>query len=189
MTTPATATDNHAAKPKGGAPRGNRNAKTRHGVRGYLALGRMPAGASYVRKLVFGLRKHLEATIIDQHGEINVYRAALVQSSCRHEARAQLLTRWLRTDEGLKLPERLAVLKEIGAASDSRDRCLERLGLNVDAKSDPWAMLALPSRVDAQDAASGTQGDEGESDAKEEAADATGVDSGDVAAVQEDDAA
>jgi len=109
---------------------GNRNA-TRHGVYGFLAIGSLPKGASYVRRLLGQFERHLREAVQEREGEIRTYHAALIQTACRHEGRAQLLTRWIReADDKLKLTDKVAVLKEIGAASDSRDKCLERLGLN-----------------------------------------------------------
>lgn len=111
-----------------GAPQGNTNGLT-HGVRSYLAIGRLPKGASYIRRLVGGMQRQLEASVRDKYGELTVLHAAYIQSAVRHEVRAQLLTRWQREGEGLSLAERITLAKEIGAASDSRDKCLDKLGL------------------------------------------------------------
>jgi len=155
------------------APAKNRNA-TRHGIRGYLAVGSLPRGSSYVRRLLSGFRTSLESAVVDRHGEIGTYHAALVQSACRHECRALLLTRWLRKEAGdradgnggkqstMSLADRLAVLRDISAASDSRDRCLEKLGLGKqEAKS--WLDTFYSTGDDPADAdlpASGTGQDD-----------------------------
>ena len=123
------------------ANKGNRN-RTTHGVYGYLAIGSLPKGASYIRRLLGQFRASLDSAVQEKCGEIGVYSAALIQSACRHEARAQLLTRWLRTAEGeLPLAERLSVLREIGKATDSRDSCLQKLGLDRTEAYDPWAAI------------------------------------------------
>ena len=130
------------------APKGNRN-RTTHGKHGYLATGSLPKGASYIRRSLGQFRLALENSVQDKEGEICLYNAALIQSSIRHEARAQLLTRWLRKpgkgsdakQPGLSFMERLAVLREIGSASDARDKCLQRLGLDQSRRTDIWSVL------------------------------------------------
>src|SRR5262245_1088337 len=136
-----TSEDQNPAKNKGGAPFGNRNA-TLSGVRGWLAIGSYPKGAAYVRRIIGGLRVELATAVCATYGEMTKYQAALVQSACRHEGRALLLTRWLRVETGLTLLERMAVLKEIGNATDSRDRCLKSIGLDSSPRtSNPWDAL------------------------------------------------
>ena len=52
------------------------------------------------------------------------------------------MTRWLRmTEPKLTLTDRLAVLREIGAATDARDRCLRALGLDQRPEADPLTTL------------------------------------------------
>jgi hypothetical protein len=122
------------------APVGNQN-RTVHGVRGYLALGSLPRGARYIRRLIGELRTALESAVSEANGgEISIYHGALIQSACRHEGRALLLSRYLRIEPDLALAERLAILKEIGTASDSRDKCLKAFGLDAVKSSDPWAI-------------------------------------------------
>ena len=114
-----------------GAPQGNANAM-RHGVSSYLCLGKLPKGGAYIRRQLSLLKQQLERDVQDLYGELTTYHAALIQSACRHEGRAQLLTRWMRQvendarekDETVAISDRLAIVKEIGSASDARDRCL-----------------------------------------------------------------
>ncbi len=126
----------------GGAPAGNRNA-TRSGRRAWETVKRLPKSCGAIRQQLYAERDDIELSVGRQHGEVSLYHAALIQSAVRHSGRAQLLERWLRVEEGLSLNERLAVLKEIGAASDSRDKCLKLLGLDVahDATRDAWASV------------------------------------------------
>jgi hypothetical protein len=148
--TEATATEAN----KGGAPPGNTNRQT-HGLRSWAALGRFPAGASYVRRQCGRLRAVLEADVLDLDGQITVYQAALIQSACRHEGRALLLTRYLRDAKNPTLADQLAVMKEIGAATDSRDKCLQRLGIDRLAKGvDPWEVLTARAGASAPPAIS-----------------------------------
>lgn len=93
---------------------------------------------------------------------MSIFHAARIQTCVRHEGRAQLLQKWLRdnpeieqttaaistTDgkktntaeirktKGLTVTERVAVLKEIGAASESRDKALGDLRLRVPVSID-----------------------------------------------------
>jgi hypothetical protein len=53
----------------------------------------------------------------------------------------------------LPLAERLALLSTIGNATDSRDKCLEKLGLNMKPDNDPWKILDRQSREPAPTAA------------------------------------
>jgi len=94
---------------------------------------------------------------------LSVFHAALIQSACRHEGRAQLLTRYLR-EAGLSLADRLAVLSGIGNATDSRDKCLQRLDLDRRADIDPWKILDMPTHTTAEMA---TETPPAESDSQE----------------------
>lgn len=119
---------------RGGAPANNRNRMT-WGGRGWAAIGSYPKGFSVVRRYVGRMRAELEAAVCERHGQIGVYEAALVQSACRHEGRALLLQRLLRVEPGLSVTERLGIVREIGSASDSRDKCLKGLGLDLASKT------------------------------------------------------
>jgi hypothetical protein len=153
---------NKAACGKGAGKAKNVNAR-KHGVHGFLTLGRAPDGCGYVYRVVRQLRRQLEIDIQHKHGKVSTYHGALIQSACRHEGRAALLTRWLRLIDGTDqagaaatskktdatLAEKLAILKEIGAASDSRDRCLKALGLDRDERASLYIDLyAEPERPD-----------------------------------------
>src|ERR1700733_3186235 len=135
------------------APAKNSNA-IRHGL---LAV-KLPKGCSYIRRSVSTFRAAIEEEVIVRFREITTYRAALINSAVRHEQRALLLQRWLReaTDSqtashslqaqavdgkhtstiskqtGLGIMDRAQLLAQISAATDARDKCLERLGLSID---------------------------------------------------------
>lgn len=125
---------------------GNKNAM-RHGKYAFLAQGRAPDGCGYVFKLIGQFRRHLETEIATKHGEISTYHGALVQTICRHEGRAQLLTRWLREAKDPTLADKLAVLREIGNASDNRDKAMRALGLDRSAAA--HARDRLDAAIDA----------------------------------------
>lgn len=109
--------------------KGNRIATT-HGVRGFLTTGTLPPKAAYIRRNLNRFRTALEAAVLEQSDKIGLYQDALINSAIRHEARAALLQRWLRINEALTHAEKLATLKEIGNATDSRDRVLKALKLD-----------------------------------------------------------
>jgi hypothetical protein len=100
------------------------------GTYSYLSTGRWPKGASYVGKTLKGLRRDLERAVNERGTKVEEWAACLIQSACRHEARAQLLQRKLRL-ETLTPDQYFACLRDISAATDSRDRCVKALGLDV----------------------------------------------------------
>ncbi len=163
ITDPATDDAQHgdqtsqASRP--GAQPANRNA-----LRFGLRTSRLPAGCGHVANATNALRLALEDAVTAQHGAISVYRAALIQSAVRHETRAMLLARRLRLSEtsrapgesvpssgsqsskpaqsgGLDVQDYLAILRDISSATDSRDRCLERLKLDQEPRQTLVAQL------------------------------------------------
>jgi hypothetical protein len=125
---------------------GNRNA-AKHGVYGYLAIGSLPKGASYIRRQLGRFEGALRDAVTYKHGEVGVYHAALIQTACRHEGRAQLLTRWLREIDGTAtITDRVAILREIGSASDARDRCLRLLELDAGGRDVLDALYTTPAQ-------------------------------------------
>jgi hypothetical protein len=129
-----------------GAPAGNMN----HVTTGLYALavsGRIPLqvkGGHNIRRAVRRMRKELIAEIQAVHGrEASLYEHALIHSATRHEARARLLEALLAGDAApVLVGERLAVLKEIGAATDSRDKAIKSLGINIAGRErKPWELI------------------------------------------------
>lgn len=135
------------------APIANKNAAT-HGAYSYLALGSLPKGASYIRRLTGKLRIQLTQAVQDTGRTAGVMEAAWINSACRHEGRAQLLQRYLRLED-LPITLRIQLLKEIGFATSARDRAIERLDLRR-APLAPWEMTfddPAGSAIDAVDGA------------------------------------
>lgn len=125
---------------------GNAHRQT-HGVRSFLALGRLPKGASYIRRLMGEFRRELEQRVGETHGgEVSLTKAALITTAARHEGRALLLSRYLALEgDGLKTLERMSLLDAIGRASDARDRVLEKLDLDRDPNAfDPASFYRTP---------------------------------------------
>ena len=127
-----------------GAPRGNSN-RTTHGIRGYLARGRMPKGAEYDGVQLRKFEGSLNGAVLENDGEISLYKAALIQTTLRHEGRAHLLNRWLVAEKALTVAERVKISEAIGNASDSRDKCLKLLGLDTTRTANPWAAVDAPT--------------------------------------------
>jgi hypothetical protein len=150
---------------RAGAQYGNTSAQ-RHGLRS----SRLPKGCGSIANSTGELRANLEAELL-KRGPITTYQAALVQSCVRHETRAQLLARWLRLAEepethaesqtpktsdgsetstltkrqGLGVLDKAALLRDISAATDSRDKCIEKLKLDGgDPAADLKAILYGP---------------------------------------------
>lgn len=141
---------------KAGAPRGNRN-REQHGLRAWATTGRLPRGCGYARKQLGWMAAELTKATLDVVGELGPYHRATIQSACRHEGRAMLLQRLLRSEADLSLSDKLTILRDISAATDSRDKCIDRLGLKAESHRDPWAALTVPGRViDAQEPARDT---------------------------------
>lgn len=118
-----------------GAPLKNRN-NVGPGVDSFLATGRFPKGASYIGRLVRQLRIALNTAVEQRHDAKCLYHDAVIQSAIRHEARALLWQRWMRVNDKLSTDQLLAITREIGSATDARDKCLRLLKLDHDAKSD-----------------------------------------------------
>ncbi len=151
-----------------GAPAGNANAR-RHGLR----CGVLGKGNKDVENVSSKLRLALENAVILRHNEVSILHAAYIQSCTRHEMRAMLLQKWLRT-EGPNIPvlDRAALLKQLSDASDSRDRCLEKLGLGRGDGKPLWAAaFTVPSEaLPANPTGTSTAGENAPQDANTEAA-------------------
>lgn len=116
----------------------------RHGLR----AAKLPKGCSWLEGQLKFFRRALEAELAAAGDRGGIYSSALVQSTVRHETRAQLAARWLRIQgDELSLADRLQLLATISAATDARDKCLERLKLDRDRKDNALeALYASPGR-------------------------------------------
>lgn len=126
------------------APKGNSN-RTKH-ARYATVLGTMPKDAKHVEVRGNAYRRHLEQAVASDGHTLTLAEAAAIQSAVRHEQRAMLMTRYLRTEE-IPLADRMGLLKEIGLATDARDKCLRTLGLHTNPAENPSAS-ALPDLSD-----------------------------------------
>jgi hypothetical protein len=102
-----------------------------------------------VERAVLAFRRLLEEQVIAAHGEITFTHAALVESACRHHRHGALCLRWLRLhEEAMSHSERLSYSKAIADSGTARDRCLERLALNVDPMQQMIARMYGPGTGD-----------------------------------------
>lgn len=121
------------AKPKSRDGR-RRNALT-HGLRA-STLGSVPKGASYVGKLMHEFRRQLEAALVDAKGSISFTDACHVNTAARWERHALLAGRWLKLHAAtMTHDQRLAFSRDVARASESRDRAIEALKIDINPAS------------------------------------------------------
>lgn len=124
---------------------GNENA-VKHGLYALAVSGKVPLkvrGGKYVRGLIRKIRRELAAEVEAVHGrEPTLYEHAVILSITRHEGRCKLLERWLAEEvDKLSVMDRVTILKAIGDASDSKDKCMKLIGLDKLPSSDPFDSL------------------------------------------------
>lgn len=140
---------------------GNKTAKMggqplRSGLRcrDVVRLAMMKPDARYIDRAVRQLRSLIRREIVAKHGrDLTASEEMTLQSACRHETRVLLATRWLRIGKDLTMAQEMDLLEIISTATDSRDKCLSRLGLDA-AGPDLWdslrATYTFPAGQDAQ---------------------------------------
>jgi len=122
------------------------------GLRATFTSGKLGKGTAYIKRISDRMRVVLEEAVIQRYGACTTYEHALIQSAGRHEVRAQLCQRKLRQlGDSLESFDRwMSLTKEIGHATDARDRCIMRLGIeHLNSKSKIVDAL-YGSPVDAQ---------------------------------------
>lgn len=117
---------------------GNTNA-CKHGLR--LQVNTLPKGCARLEGLRRELRRALEAEVAKVKGEVGLTDACLISSAVRWETVAALASRWLRLGvEKMSAGDKLAYIRTVATASDSRDRCIKQL--RIEAKpEDFWKRL------------------------------------------------
>lgn len=119
----------------GAGKKGNSNAlksglRSKKVLREALRLGKLPAKYAKQEKQLASLRSQIESAVIDTYGEINLTRAALVETVLTNEIRRWLAWLWLwEAHEKLDPESRLRFMAEMAVASTARDKALERLAL------------------------------------------------------------
>jgi hypothetical protein len=94
---------------------------------------------------------------------VSLSKACIIQSICRHEAQCLLLQRWLRKGEAsMSTDQRLAHLRQVGNATEARDRAVKSLALDRNVTEDVWAAIyakgGLPAVIIHADAPAGLPG-------------------------------
>ena len=176
-----------------GGPLNNRNAET-HGIHSWLIIGKLPKGASYVRRVINRMKTELQAAVVEVKGELTVPDAALCQSAARHEGVVLLATRWLRErGNDMSDSDRLAYMRQISTGTDARDRAVKALGLRRSERAGflpaAWSDDEPDDPADAQHAAGGPPAASDDSAAAGPPPDATGGEQGTQAADPGDDQA
>jgi DNA mismatch repair ATPase MutL len=120
---------------KRGAPKGNVNG-WKHGMRSTterygLILGEAPRKVKQVQLYAAKLRRSLEEIVMTHKGKLTILDQAYITTACRFEKLAQLANRWLGEKyDTHSTMERLQLAKAVADASASRDKALEKLGLD-----------------------------------------------------------
>ena len=129
---------------RSGAPKGNRNA-LQHGLR----RGKMPKGCEYIENRVNSLCRQVEDALLELKEGINIVDAASVNSILKWERHGLLAAHWLRHEaEKLSPTERLKFSEAIAKASDSRDKALR--ALNLDVKPEPVTLDSYLTKADGE---------------------------------------
>jgi hypothetical protein len=120
----------------------NQNALT-HAMRS--ALGALPAGAGYVNRLAYAMRRELEQAVASTDGSISLTKAAWIDSAVKWERHGQLATRWLRLHhDEMDLGQRLEFSREVAKATDARNKAIQALDLDRDPGDALFAQLYGP---------------------------------------------
>ena len=107
----------------------------KHGLR-VACIGKMPAGAAYVARMVLVLRRVLEAAVLDAKGKISLQDELGINCACRWERHSLLAARWLRLEmKSMTLDQRLAFSQDVAKAAESRDKAVAALKIDTDAGS------------------------------------------------------
>lgn len=136
------------------APKRSWNRGNKHAGKHFLRATDWPADAKTDAEPARGMRRDVLKALRTKHGvtsnrQLPQHALALVGTLYRHEKRCRLAERWLRIEKNLPLADRLRLLEIIGAATESRDKVLERLGLATEDKAGPasdWAAMLASQR-------------------------------------------
>jgi hypothetical protein len=148
---------------KGRFAKGNRAAR-RHGVYGFLAIGRMPKGCRTVRQNLGQLRRCLEDEVRRgsgrSDGAITVREAALIHAAISAEGQRRLAGWYLGLHAPTMKPsEFMALLTLQTRALESRQRAIAALFPADPGKADPFAGMFAAMPEDAQQGISLAPGD------------------------------
>jgi hypothetical protein len=103
-------------------------------------IGSLGPGRGHVVVSLRGTRDWLETVTIQRYGEISLLHAAYINTAVRNERTAQLSQLYLKENPDLPLADRLNLLRGIGAASEARDRAIEKLKIEQ-TPADLWRSI------------------------------------------------
>lgn len=135
------------------APAGNKNSMT-HGLRTdfRFPLGKLAPDLKKIEEQANGFRRAVEAAVMAKHGRIDFRAAAAISTAARWERHALLAQRWLKLrGDVMKDSDRLKFSESVALASTNRDKCIDRLRLDVSA-GDIFDTLYGPDALTAEPA-------------------------------------
>ena len=142
-----------------------------------LALGKLPAKLSRVERRVMAYRRSLEDAVVEACGEVDTVKAHLINACCEHLQHG-LICRWVLRQRlaDMSVQDVLACSRSIAQAADSRNRAVDRLGLETSGtdiiktllyerhEDDSSEGLATDETADVPDALDAKFGDESKSE-------------------------
>ncbi len=136
-----------ADKPKRG--RGGPN-NLKHGLRSKLlstsyglSLGTAPKRMAHDWSEARKYQGLLETETKARYGEgtPDIHQAGMIMSASIHSLRCRLARRWLDTETGLTLEQKVMLVNLMGNAADARDKVVGKLFEKPSKRDDPWASL------------------------------------------------
>lgn len=107
---------------------GNRRA-VGHGLR--MVNGRLPLGASWIRRESDATKRFLEREVVRVKGELSILDVATVNEAVAWERHRLLAARWLRIAHAeLSHDQRLNFSREVARAATERNKALRLLGID-----------------------------------------------------------
>lgn len=119
-------------------------APTTHGVRAFLRNGKLPEGCGHVSREAKRLEELLEEAVLTLRNCITPFDAAVIQSARRNETIFRLLNHYLNNEPTITLDQKLAILRDMRAATTARDKSIGELKINVDPRSNSLTAVYGP---------------------------------------------
>lgn len=115
---------------------------TGRGIPRGFDLGRIPRRFKRIQADVYAMRDYLEDAYLKNGGALGPWALGQLQEAAREELRARLLmTTFTGNLDKLSPTEKVALLKDVSAATRGRNRCLKELGLHAPEGSVPENLL------------------------------------------------
>lgn len=108
---------------------------TKHGVDKFQHTGRLPKGCGNVAKKASRLREVLESSVLGLRNSLGPADELLIQSACRHEVIFGLLLKYLTSEPGITLDQKIAILGRMQSSATARDKPIADLKIEDDGKT------------------------------------------------------